>query len=64
VTPAGRGAQALLRQEGDAPEPCGVIGQDVGAVGVGGDQPAGRGCRPPSLCEQRSAVSRGTRDGL
>jgi hypothetical protein len=34
VTSAGGSAQALLGQESDACEPCGIIGQDVSAVGI------------------------------
>jgi hypothetical protein len=64
ATSAGRGAQALLRQQRDPSEPRGgVVGQDVAAVSVGHD-PHGGGCGPASLCEQRGAVSRGVRDSL
>jgi hypothetical protein len=54
VVAAGRGGQALLREQRDAGEPCGVIGQDVGAVRVTGDQSRGRGDCPSRLVERRA----------
>src|SRR3984893_13769926 len=64
VASAGGGAQALLGQQGDTGKSCGVVGKDVGAVGIGLDQACGCGCRPSCLCEQRSAVGRRARDLL
>src|SRR6266496_5053174 len=57
IMTATSGAQSLLRQESDASEPCGVIGQDVGAIGVDRDQPGRRSCSGSCLREQRNAVS-------
>src|SRR5260221_14593251 len=64
VASAGGGAQALLRQQSDSGKSCGIVGQDVGAVGIGLDQAGGGGCRPSCLREQRSAVGRHARDML
>ncbi len=61
---AGGGAQALLCQQGYAGKSCGIVGQDVGAVGVDLDQAGSCGCRPSCLREQRSAVGRRARDML
>jgi NAD(P)-dependent dehydrogenase (short-subunit alcohol dehydrogenase family) len=57
VAAAGRRAQPLLREQGDAGEPRSFIGQDVGAVRSIEDQP-GRGGRRLRLPEQRGPVSR------
>ncbi len=61
VTSAGSSAQALLCHERDAGEPCGVVGQDVSAVGIVKDYAGSRRCRLSCLCEQRGAV--GSRAG-
>src|SRR6266851_9408988 len=56
VTSAGSGAQALLGQESDAGEPCGVVGQDVSAVGIVAGHDGSCRCRLSCLGEQRGAV--------
>jgi hypothetical protein len=58
VAAAGRGAQPLLGEQGDAGEPRGIIGQDVGAVRITGDQPGRGGRRLSRLLEQRGPVGR------
>jgi hypothetical protein len=57
VTSTRGGAQALLRQERYARKPCGVICQDVSAVGIGADHHGGRRYRLACLREQRGAIS-------
>jgi hypothetical protein len=57
VASAGGSSHALLCQEGDACKPCGVIGQDVSAVGIVADHDGSRRHRPACLREQRGAVS-------
>jgi hypothetical protein len=51
VTSAGSSAQALLCQQRDAGKPCGVVGQDVSAVGIVKGDASSRRCRPSRLCE-------------
>jgi hypothetical protein len=64
MTASAGSAQALLRQQGDAGESRGVIGQDVGAVGVSGDQTRGRDGCPSCLMEKHTSVGSPTCDLL